>query len=77
MSNKLLKKGSLFKFVFQVSKLSDTWFSIELRESKEIKIHFIKNGIWIFHKNMQEKELHYGKDLFNWDFKDRADRKEC
>lgn len=33
ISNKLLKKGSLFKFVYQLDNMSDSWFSIELRES--------------------------------------------
>jgi len=33
ISNNLLKKGSLFKFVFQIEDLADNWFTIEFKDS--------------------------------------------
>lgn len=33
ISNNLLKKGSMFKFVFQIETLADNWFTIEFKDS--------------------------------------------
>lgn len=32
-----------------------------------MRIHFIKTGIWAYTKQMEEKEIYYGKDIFNWE----------
>lgn len=64
ISNQLLKKGSLFKFVYQINEISDIWFSIELRESSQLKLHFIKNGIWIYHRLMKPNQISVGEDIF-------------
>lgn len=37
--------------------MSDLWFSIELRDSNQLRIHFIKNGIWIYHKDMKANKF--------------------
>ena len=60
ISNRLLKKGSLFKFVYQLDSVSDSWFSIELKESNELRIHFIKTGIWVYNKSMKHNEIRVG-----------------
>ena len=33
ISNNLLKKGSLFKFVYQIETFSDNWFTMEFKDS--------------------------------------------
>lgn len=53
ISNNLLKKGSLFKFVYQIETFSDNWFTVEFKDSQEVRIHFIKTGIWIYNKSMK------------------------
>jgi hypothetical protein len=56
ISNKLLKKGSLFKFVYQLDEGNDIWFSIEYKKSNNAKnktrVHFIKTGIWAYTRSM-------------------------
>jgi hypothetical protein len=70
INENLLKKGSLFKFVYQTEEISDNWFTVEYRQNNSLKIHFIKTGIWIYHQKMKENEIYYANDLFNWDGKD-------
>ncbi len=77
ISNNLLKKGSLFKFVFQIETLADNWFTIEFKDSEEISIHFIKTGIWIYNKNMVHEEIYYARDLFKWNIAQRQDKITC
>lgn len=60
ISNQILKRGSLFKFVYQINSISDIWFTVDIRESHEIKLRFIKNGIWIYHKSMKHDEIMIG-----------------
>lgn len=55
LSNKLLQAGSLFKFVYKLDCYGDIWFSVEYKRQQEMKIHFIKTGIWCYHKDMKEK----------------------
>ena len=46
MSNKLLKPGSLFKFVYKLDHESDIWFMIEQKTGQELQTRFIKTGLW-------------------------------
>lgn len=50
LSNELLQDGSLFKFIYKLDYERDMWFSIEYKEQQEMKIHFIKTGIWCYYK---------------------------
>lgn len=77
ISNNLLKKGSMFKFVFQIETLADNWFTIEFKDSEEISIHFIKTGIWIYNKKMTQNDIYYARDLFKWDLTNRSDKITC
>lgn len=77
ISNNLLKKGSMFKFVFQIETLADNWFTLEWKDSEEVNIHFIKTGIWIYNKNMLQNEIYYARDLFKWNVADRGDKITC
>lgn len=53
ISKTLVKKGSIFKFVFEVAELAHNWFAIEVRKSKELRIHFLKTGIWTYLKTFK------------------------
>lgn len=77
ISNKLLQRGSLFKFVYKLDCEGDIWFSIEYKHSMEMKVHFIKTGIWCYHKEMHEREVMYGRDIFNWAVGEEASRSTC
>jgi len=46
MSNKLLRKGSLVKFVYKLDHESDIWFVIDQKINQNTKIRFIKSGLW-------------------------------
>jgi hypothetical protein len=72
ISNKLLQSGSLFKFVYKLDCDGDIWFSVEYKRQQEMKIHFIKTGIWCYHKDMIEKQVYYARDVFNWYFPDEG-----
>ncbi len=52
MSNKLIKKGSLVKFVYKIDHESDIWFVVEKKKYQEMKIRFIKTGLWVHTPNM-------------------------
>ena len=52
ISNKLLQRGSLFKFVYKLDALEDIWFSIEYKHQQEMRVHFIKTGVWASYKKM-------------------------
>lgn len=77
ISNKLLKRGSLFKFVYKIDHESDIWFSIEYKQQQEMRIHFVKTGIWAYTKEMADGQTYYAADAFNWRLADRPDRKAC
>ena len=77
ISNKLLQKGSLFKFVYKLDCEGDVWFSVEYKHQQEMKIHFLKTGIWCYFKEMAEKEVLYARDMFNWSFPEGCDRVLC
>lgn len=70
MSNKLIKMGSLVKFVYKIDHESDIWFLVEKKKSQEVKIRFIKTGLWVYTPNMEENKQYYAKDVFNWNLKD-------
>ena len=74
----MLKSGSLFKFVYKLDQLSDTWFSIKIVKGKPPTIHFIKNGIWAYYPEMESDKIYYGRDIFNWEnIQDRKDHLIC
>lgn len=33
-----------------------------------MKVHFLKTGLWCYHKDMREQQVSYAHDIFNWDF---------
>jgi hypothetical protein len=76
ISNNLLHHGSLLKFVYKLD-YGDVWFSLEQKRQSEMKIHFIKSGLWCYHSDMEEKEILYGRDIFNWNFPENVERKIC
>lgn len=76
ISNRLLQRGSLFKFIYKLDTKEDIWFSIEYKKQQEMKVHFLKSGIWCFYEGMKEKEVLYARDMFNWDMPSE-DRKAC
>ena len=63
-SNRVLKKGSLFKFVYKLEE-DNTWFSVEFK-NEELKIHFVKTGAWCYHRDMSDHEIYYSRDVFYW-----------
>lgn len=67
ISNSLVKKGSIFKFVFEVEELGENWFAIEVKENKSLRLHFLKSGIWIYEKDMRTDDIYYGNDIFAYD----------
>lgn len=77
VSNRLLKRGSLFKFVYKIDHESDMWFSIEYRQLQETSVHFVKTGLWAYTKDMQDQQTYYARDVFNWDVAKRPDRRTC
>ncbi len=62
----MLKPGSLFKFVYQINTNSESWFSVELKDNNTLRVHFIKNGIWIYHHDLQKEEIYVSNDVFNF-----------
>ena len=68
ISNKIFQKGSLFKFVYKLDRDGDVWFSIQYKRQQQMKIHFIKTGLWCYHKDMREKQVSFARDVFHWDF---------
>jgi hypothetical protein len=64
----LLKKGSLFKFVYKMASESDIWFSIDHKRHQEIQVRFIKNGLWTYTPEMYENQIYYARDIFKWDY---------
>ena len=66
-SNKVLQKGSLFKFVYKIDGLEDIWFSIEFKRQQEMRVHFVKTGMWCHHSEMEENQVYYARDIFNLD----------
>lgn len=66
ISSKLLKKGSIFKFVYQINSIAESWFTVKVKENGQVKIHFIKNGIWIYNQNMKADNIYIAKDIFFW-----------
>lgn len=68
MSNKLLKMGSLVKFVYKINHESDIWFQVEHKLHQETQIRFIKTGVWAYTEDMQDNKIYYARDLFNWDY---------
>lgn len=65
VSRTLLHDGSIFTFVFEVEQLAGNWFAIEVRENMEIKVHFLKTGIWIYSRGMKFDDVYYAQDIFH------------
>lgn len=63
----MVKKGSIFKFVFEVAELAHNWFAIEVRKNKELRIHFLKTGIWTYLKSFREDSIYYAQDIFHFE----------
>lgn len=66
-SNKVLKRGSLFKFIYKLDCLEEIWFSIEYKRQQEMRVHFIKTGVWCYHRNMETSQAYYARDVFKID----------
>ncbi len=66
MSNKLLREGSLVKFVYKLDHESDIWFLIELKLHQEMQIRFVKTGLWAYTPELSENTTYYAKDVFRW-----------
>lgn len=66
-SNRVLKKGSLFKFLYRLEGDS-TWFSVEYKRQQQLdlKIHFVKSGVWCHGREMRDNEVYYSRDVFCW-----------
>ena len=77
MSNKLIKKGSLVKFVYKIDHESDIWFLVEKKKYQDMKIRFIKTGLWVHTPNMEDNKQYVAKDVFNWDTKSEKDKDIC
>ena len=45
---------------------SDTWFTVEHKNSNELRVHFIKNGIWLYHEGLKKDEIYAARDAFNY-----------
>lgn len=65
MSNKLLKVGSLVKFVYKINHESDIWFQVEKKRNQKIGVRFIKTGVWAYTPNMEDNMVYYARDIFN------------
>lgn len=63
----MLKKGSIFKFVYQLDHETKSWFTISSNSSKELKIIFIKNSVWVHSDFMADNKIYYTSDFFNTD----------
>jgi hypothetical protein len=77
MSNKLIKKGSLVKFVYKIDHESDIWFLVEKKKYQDMRIRFIKTGLWVHTPNMEDNKQYFAKDVFNWDTKSEKDKDIC
>lgn len=64
ISNCLLKKGSLFKLVYQIKTDTKSWFTIHYNSLNQTKVTFLKKGLWIDNDHLQQNEIYYGKDIF-------------
>ena len=67
ISNQLLKRGSLFKFVFQLNCEKEIWFSVELDGLSKPHISFLKNNTWLYHRELNQQEIYHVPDLFKFD----------
>lgn len=47
ISNCLLKKGSMFKLIYQVQAQKQSWFTVQYNSLNETKVSFLKHGIWV------------------------------
>ena len=75
-SNKVLKRGSLFKFIYKLEE-DNIWFSVEFKRQQEMKVHFIKTGVWCYSNDMEDNQVYYSRDAFKWDLDGREDKKTC
>ena len=67
ISRTLLEPGSIFTFVFEVEELAGNWFVLELKDNMDVKVRFLKTGIWVYNRRMAYEEVYYGQDIFNCD----------
>ena len=73
ISNKLLKPGSLFKFVYKMASQSDIWFSIDRKRHQDTSIRFVKTGLWAYTPEMEENQIYYARDIFKWENEQSAE----
>lgn len=76
ISRTLLEPGSIFTFVFEVEELAGNWFVLELKENMDVKVRFLKTGVWVYHKRMRYEDVYYGQDIFHCDDETLAERPE-
>jgi hypothetical protein len=63
--------------VYKLDCQGDVWFSVEYKRQQEMKVHFLKTGIWCYFREMAARNVLYAKDVFNWPFADGSDRNLC
>lgn len=76
-SNNILKKGSLFKFIYKLDTAEEIWFSIEYKKQQDMRVHFIKTGVWCYSNEMEDNQVYYARDMFKWDLWGREDADMC
>jgi hypothetical protein len=76
MSNKLLKPGSLVKFVYKLDHESDIWFMIEQKTGQDLQVRFIKTGLWCETADLEANTPYCAKDVFNWSTQETAAQSE-
>lgn len=77
ISRTLLEPGSIFTFAFEVEELEGNWFVLELKENMDVKVRFLKTGIWVYHRRMAYEEVYYGQDIFNCDDDEELTHRPC
>jgi hypothetical protein len=63
----ILRSGSIFKLVFQVEELGENWFAVELDKAKQLRLHFLKSSIWVYHHRMEANRIQYAHDIFSYE----------
>lgn len=76
-SNNILKKGSLFKFIYKLDTAEEIWFSIEYKKQQDMRVHFIKTGVWCYSNEIEDNQVYYARDMFKWDLWGREDADMC
>ena len=59
--------GSLAKFVYKLDHESDIWFGVEQKRNQEMRLRFIKTGLWAYVPGMKVDTPYYARDIFSVD----------